>query len=135
MRIQGIFSYLTMTVALAIFGGCVSEGYSFARDSKLVGKWDVIITEIEFREIINTTDVFWVGPFESDERRGLKITFREIDDGKKTTIIQPSSRHYHLQVGQRAVYIADQGQVWIQPTDYPLPTDFTAAGTGKPRNK
>ena len=135
MRIQGIFSYLTMTVALAIFGGCVSEGYSFAIDSNIVRKWDVIITDIEFREIINTPEVFWVGPFESGERRGLKITFREIDDGKTTSIIQPLSWDYHLQVGQRAAYIADRGQVWIQPTDYPLPSDFSAAGTGKPRNK
>ncbi len=124
-----------MMVIMASFGGCVSEGYSYAKDPNIVRKWDVIITDIEPREILNTTAVFWVGPFENDEKRGLKISFKEAGDGIKMTIVQPSSRHYKLQVGQRAVYIADKGQVWIQPTDYPLPSDFATTGTGNTRNK
>ncbi len=135
MKIRGIFSYLIMMVVLASLDGCVSEGYSYAKDPNIVRKWDVIITEVEPREILNTSAVFWIGPFENDEKKGLRITFKEIDDGNKMTIIQPSSRYFKLQAGQRAVYIADKGQVWIQPTDYPLPSEFSATGNGNARSK
>ncbi len=134
MRIQRIFTYLFGMVVLASFSGCVAVGYSYAKDSDIVGKWDVIITEIEPQDILNVRAVFWIGPFESDEKKGLKISFKESDNGKKITIVQPSSRRYKLQVGQHAVYIADRGQVWIQPTDYPLPSDFTTTDTGNTKS-
>lgn len=72
-------------------------------------------------------EVSLVGPFASVEHKGQKISFIASGSDKEIVIVQPISDRYVLQPGQKAVYIAARGQVWVQPTDYPLPPEFNTA--------
>lgn len=112
-----------LVLATVLQTGCMTVGYSYAKDPKAVGKWDVTITKLEPQNIYNAAGVFWVGPFAKVESRGQRITFIDAK-GKTQEIVQPLSDRYELHQGQHAVYIADRGQVWVQPADYPLPPEF-----------
>jgi hypothetical protein len=118
-----------LALVTTLQSGCMTTGYSYARDPKIVGKWDVTITKIEPQNIYNSMGVALVGPFAKVESRGQRIAFIDAK-GKTQNIVQPLSDRYVLHEGQHAVYIADRGQVWVQPTDYPLPPEF---GTIVPR--
>jgi hypothetical protein len=112
---------------LAGLGGCMTVGYSTARDPNMVHKWDVTIIEVEPQNIYNALAVSLVGPLAaiSPQNKGQRVKFLDIETGKQAEIVQPLSNRYELKAGQRAIYIADRGQVWIQPVDYPLPPEFT----------
>jgi hypothetical protein len=109
-------AYLFCLAALVGLCGCMTIGYSTARDPNTVKKFDVTIIEIEPQNIYNATGVFWVGPFASVEHKGQKITFLD-STGVKVSIVQPISNLYELHAAEKAVYIVDRGQVWIQPAD------------------
>jgi hypothetical protein len=108
-------------------GGCMTVGYSTARDPNMVKKWDVTITDVQPQNIYNALAVSLVGPLAavSPEHKGQKVSFIDAD-GNKASIVQPLSNLYTLQAGQKAVYVVDRGQVWVQPTDYPLPPEFNS---------
>jgi hypothetical protein len=104
--------------------GCQTVGYSSARDPTLVRKWQVTITEVESNYCIyNALGASLVGPLAPCEHRGQRVTFTD-DAGAKASIVQPTPSRYQLKAGDHAVYIVDRGQVWVQPTDYPLPPEF-----------
>ncbi|MGC2520886.1 MAG: hypothetical protein WA373_17475 [Burkholderiales bacterium] len=128
MKVQRILAFLFGIVVLAGLSGCMTVGYSTAKDPNRVSKWNVTIVEIEPQKIYNAMGVAWVGPFANVEHIGQKITFID-STGAKVTIVQPISNRYELKAGQPAVYIVDRGQVWVQPTDYPLPPEFNTAPT------
>ena len=130
MKVKRISALLFGLVALAGLSGCMTVGYSTAKDPNMVHKWPITIVGIEQQNIYNAMGVSLVGPFASVEHVGQKITFID-PTGKQVTIVQPLSNRYELKPGQRAVYIVDRGQVWVQPTDYPLPPEFAAAPTTK----
>ena len=111
---------------LLLVSGCMTVGYHYAKDPNMVRKWDVTVVSVESQNIYNSTGVFWVGPFASVEAKGWRVTFLD-ETSHKVTIVQPSSNRYELRPGQRAVYVVDRGQVWVQPTDFPLPSDFGEA--------
>jgi hypothetical protein len=125
MKVQRI-SALLLGMVLASLAGCMTTGYSTAKDPDMVRRFDVTIVEIEPQNIYNATAVFWLGPFASVEHKGQKITFIDAI-GEKQTIVQPMSSLYELKAGQPAVYVVDRGEVWVQPTDYPLPAEFNTA--------
>lgn len=131
MILKRNLAYLFCLVVLAGLSGCMTTGYSTARDSNMVRKWDVTIIEIQPQNIYNSLGVSLVGPFASVEHKGQKITFLD-STGAKITIVQPISNRYELHPGEKAVYIVDRGQVWIQPADYPLPPEFNAAPVSLP---
>jgi hypothetical protein len=112
---------------LSALAGCMTVGYSTARDPNMVHKWDVTIVEVEPQNIYNALAVSIVGPLAaiSPQNKGQRVKFLDTETGKQAEIVQPLSNRYELKAGQRAVYIADRGQVWIQPVDYPLPPEFT----------
>jgi len=117
-----------------LLSGCMTVGYHYAKDPNMAKKWDVTVVSVEPQSIYNSAGVFWVGPFASVEAKGWKVTFLD-ETGQKITIVQPSSNRYQLKPGQKAVYIAFRGQVWVQPTDFPLPADFAeAAKVAQPDN-
>lgn len=118
--------YLFCLAALVGLSGCMTVGYSTARDPNMVKTFDVTIIEIAPQNIYNALGVSLVGPFASVEHKGQKITFID-STGAKATIVQPLSDRYELHPAEKAVYVVDRGQVWIQPTDYPLPPEFNAA--------
>lgn len=124
-------AYLFCLMALAGLSGCMTVGYSTAKDSNMVRKWDVTIIEIEPQNIYNAMGVALVGPFASVEHKGQKITFLD-STGAKASIVQPISNRYELHPAEKAVFIVDRGQVWVQPTDYPLPPEFNAAPASLP---
>ena len=111
---------LVLTPALT---GCITVGYSYAKDPNMVRKWNATIISIEDQNIYNSTGAFWVGPLATVESVGQKIKF-VTDGGETVIIVQPKSAHYTLTAGEHVVYIVDQGHVWVQPIDYPLPSDF-----------
>ena len=92
-------------------------------------------SESKDQNIYNSAGAFWVGPLATVESVGQKVTF-VAEDGSKATIVQPKNAHYTLTVGEHVLYVVDQGHVWVQPVDYPLPPDFTASQTSthKPRD-
>jgi hypothetical protein len=116
-----------VVLACALQSGCMTVGYSYAKDPKLVAKWEVTITKIEPQNIYNAAGVFWVGPFAKVESRGQRISLLD-QHGKSVEIVQPLSDRYELHIGQKALYVADRGQVWVQPVDYPLPPEFGSPG-------
>ena len=114
----------------------MTVGYSTARDSNMVKKFDVTITDVQPQNIYNPLAVSLVGPLAavSPDHKGQKVTFTD-GTGAKVIIVQPLSNLYELHVGQKAVYIVDRGQVWVQPADYPLPPEFTTSPGSTPRPK
>ena len=124
-------AYLFCLTAIAGLSGCMTIGYSTAKDPNMVKKFDVTIVEIQPQNIYNAVGVALVGPLASVEHVGEKVTF--IDSaGAKVTIVQPKSNLYELHPADKAVYIVDRGQVWIQPKDYPLPPEFNVAPVNLP---
>src|SRR5271169_5302755 len=120
MAIKRNFILLFCLAVLPGLSGCMTTGYSTAKDPNLVKKWNVTIIEIEPQNIYNSLGVSLLGPFAAVEHVGEKITFLD-PTGAQVTIVQPKSNHYQLHPGDEAVYIMDRGQVWVQPTNYPLP--------------
>jgi hypothetical protein len=108
---------------LGIQAGCMTTGYSYAKDPKLVGKKEVTITKLEPQNIYDSMGVAWVGPFAKVESRGQRVAFVDAQ-GKSVELVQPHSDRYELHVGQKVMYVVDRGQVWVQPLDYPLPPEF-----------
>lgn len=125
------FAFLFFLVALAGLSGCMTTGYSTAKDPNMVRKFDVTIIEIEPQNIYNSLGVSLVGPLASVEHVGEKVTFID-STGAKVTIVQPKSNLYELHPAQKAVFIVARGQTWVQPTDYPLPPEFNTAPTSLP---
>ena len=112
-----------MILLSGVQAGCMTVGYSYAKDPKVIGNWEVTITKLEPQNIYNAAGVFWVGPFAKVESRGQRIGILDAT-GKSAEIVQPLSDRYELHVGEKARYIANRGQVWVQPLDYPLPPEF-----------
>lgn len=119
---------------LISFGGCTTTGYNYARDPHMVHKWNVTVTEVTPQNIYNALGASLVGPLASVESVGLRVSFITAEKGEKVEIVQPADngflhlaedKRFNLKAGQNAVYIIDRGQVWVQPTDFPLPADFT----------
>jgi hypothetical protein len=119
----GYRSHFCWCPVMVLLSGCMTVGYSTAHDPNLVKKWEVTITEVAPQNIYNALGVSLVGPFASVEHRGQRVTFID-DTGAKASIVQPLSNRYELHAGQKATYIVDRGQVWVQPIDYPLPPEF-----------
>lgn len=120
---------LTVTIVLCLalaLSGCITVGYSYAKNPNLVKAWKATIVSIEDQNIYNSAGAFWVGPLATVESVGQKVTFIA-EDGSKATIVQPKNAHYTLTAGEQVLYIVDQGHVWVQPVDYPLPPDFTTS--------
>lgn len=128
---KGLCRIAAIALISVLSAACMTTGYSYAKDPKVVGKWDVTITKIEPQNIYNSLGVVLVGPFASVESHGQRITFITTD-GKSQTIVQPLTDRYELHEGQHARYIADRGQVWVQPTEYPLPPEFGQGGSATP---
>lgn len=122
---------LSLLVSMFVLSGCMTVGYSTAKDSNMVKKWDVTIVEIQTQNIYNALGVSLVGPLASVEHVGEKVTFMD-STGAKVTIVQPKSNRYELHPAEQAVYIADRGQVWIQPKNYPLPPEFNTIPVSLP---
>jgi len=118
---------VTVVLCLALtLSGCITVGYSYAKDPNVVKAWKATIVSIEDQNIYNSAGAFWVGPLATVESVGQKVTF-VAEDGSKATIVQPKNAHYTLTVGEHVLYVVDQGHVWVQPVDYPLPPDFTTS--------
>jgi hypothetical protein len=126
MVFKGKISSVMWLGFLVGLSGCMTVGYSTAKDPNMVKKWDVTITDVQPENIYNALAVSLVGPLAavSPEHKGQKVTFTD-SSGATASIVQPLSNLYELHPGQKAVYIVDRGQVWVQPTDYPLPPEFT----------
>jgi hypothetical protein len=103
----------------------MTVGYSSAKDPAMVRKWTVTITAIEPVNVYNALGASLVGPLARVEHKGERVTFIDDETGSIYTIVEPPSSHYALKAGDRAVYIVDRGQVWLQPVGYPLPPEFS----------
>lgn len=117
---------ITCVALICALSGCVTVGYSYAKDPNLVKKWNATIVSIEDQNIYNSTGAAWVGPLATVESVGQKVEF-VTEAGEKVSIVQPKVKEYTLTAGEHIVYIVDRGHVWVQPVDYPLPPDFAAA--------
>ena len=120
MKRIGNYSLILISVILS---ACVTVGYSYAKDPTAVKKWNATIVSIEDQNIYDSTGAMWVGPLATVNSVGQKVKF-VTDSGETVSIVQPKSNKYTLTAGQHVIYIVDQGHVWVQPTDYPLPADF-----------
>ena len=127
-RSNSIVLLVTSVLLAVVQSGCMTVGYSYAKDPKRVSATPITITHIQPQNIYNSAGVYWVGPFAKVESRGQEITVVEAN-GKSTKLVQPLSDKYELRVGQEAVCIINRGQIWVQPTDYPLPPEFDALST------
>ena len=134
MTFQRVLSAVAGLALLMSLDGCTTTGYHHAKDPSLVKKWNVTITEVSPQNIYNTLGASWVGALASVEAVGIRVSFIT-DQGEKVEIIQPADnsflhlsqvRRFELKAGQSAIYIIDRGQVWVQPSDYPLPPEFTS---------
>ena len=120
-RLAQLVAGLILSFAVS---GCMTVGYSYARDPNMIRKWNGTVISVDEQNIYNATGVALVGPLAPVEAKGLKVAM-VLEDGEHVTIIQPQNPHYTLKAGEQIVYIVDQGRVWAQPVDYPLPTDLT----------
>ena len=116
-------AWFAIGVAFLGLVACMTVGYSTATDSTMVRKWDVTVIELAPEQIYNALGASLIGPFAPVEHEGLRVTFIDAS-GAKASIVQPATKLYELHAGQKAVYIVDRGQVWVQPADYPLPPEF-----------
>lgn len=132
MIFQRIFSALTMLTLLTL-SGCTTTGYHHAKDPNLVKKWDVTVTQVSPQNIYNAMGASLVGGLASVDAVGLRVAFIT-SAGEKVEIVQPADnsflhfpevKRFELKAGQKAVYLVDRGQVWVQPTDFPLPAEFS----------
>jgi len=124
MMFKARLATLLCPIALLSLNGCMTTGYSTAKNPDMVRKFDVTIIEIAPQNIYNSLGVSLVGPLAPVEHVGEKVRFKDAT-GAEATIVQPKSSRYELHAGDKAIYIVDRGQVWIQPTDYPLPPEFS----------
>jgi len=115
---------------IIMLSGCITTGYSYAKNPNIVHKWDATIVSVEKQNIYNSTGAAWVGPLAKVEAVGLKVTLIT-DDGQHITEVQPQNQNYTFNAGQHVIYIVDYGRVWAQPVDYPLPPDFKTAPPSK----
>lgn len=131
IRMTRLVSYLIVFASL-LFSGCTTTGYHSATDKTLVQKWEVTVNAVSAQNIYNTLGASLVGPLASVESVGLRVKFTDAT-GKSAEIVQPANnsflhfpevKSFDLQPGQKAYYIADRGQVWVQPMDYPLPPEL-----------
>jgi hypothetical protein len=136
MALQRIFSAVAGIALLISLNGCTTTGYHHAKNPNLVHKWDVTVTAVSPQNIYNTLGASLVGPLASVESVGVRVSFITAEKGEKVEIVQPADngflhlsqvRRFDLKSGQSAIYIIDRGQVWVQPTDFPLPSEFNAA--------
>ena len=72
---KGLCRIAAIALISVLSAACMTTGYSYAKDPKVVGKWDVTITKIEPQNIYNSLGVVLVGPFASVESHGQRITF------------------------------------------------------------
>lgn len=133
MAFQRVLSAVVGLALLISLGGCTTVGYHHAKDPNKVQKWNVTVTDVSPQNIYNALGASWVGSLAKVESVGLRVSFIT-DRGEKVEIVQPADngflhlsqvRRFELRAGQSAIYIVDRGQVWVQPTDYPLPPEFT----------
>lgn len=122
---------------ILILSGCTTTGYHHATDPNLVKKWDVTVTQVSPQKIYNAMGASLVGALASVDAVGLRVAFIT-SDGEKVEIVQPSDnsflhfsevKRFELKAGQPAVYLVVRGQVWVQPTDFPLPAEFSASAS------
>lgn len=136
MVFQRVLSAVVGLALLISLDGCTTTGYHHAKDPNLVRKWDVTVTSVAPQNIYNSLGASLVGPLASVDAVGVRVAFITAAKGEKIEIVQPADngflhlsqvRRFDLKAGQSAVYIVDRGQVWVQPTDFPLPHEFDAA--------
>jgi len=115
-----------------LFAGCTTTGYHTARDKNLVQKWEVTVIAVSAQNIYNSLGASLVGPLASVESVGLRVKFTDAA-GNTAEIVQPANnaflhfpevKSFDLQPNQKAYYIADRGQVWVQPLNFPLPPEL-----------
>lgn len=126
MTMKKYLSIMALGTLVAMFSGCTTVGYSYAKDPNIVRKWDATIITVEKQNIHNSNGAFWVGALAKVEAVGLKVTL-VTDDGQRVTEVQPQNKNYTLTAGEHVIYIVDYGRVWAQPVNYPLPPDFNTA--------
>src|ERR1039457_170978 len=119
MALQRVLSTVAGFALLISLTGCMSVGNTMPANINQIQKWDVTIIKIQPVNVYNPTWVF-------GHHIGQKITYR-FSTGDQQTIVQPKSNSFELKTAQKAVLIVDQGQMWVQPTDYPLPPEFNDA--------
>jgi hypothetical protein len=83
----------------------------------LVAKWEERIEKIEPQYICSPSGMTYA------PSRGERVTLTN-STGNRTEIVQAVPDQYQLQVGQRALLVADHGRLWVQPVDYPLPPEL-----------
>ncbi len=116
---------------LFVLAGCLTVGYHYAKDPLMVATFDVTVLAVRPQKIRDGIAVAWIGPLAPAQTVGWRVQFVDAT-GKTSSIVQPMSDKYELTPGQRAVYVVYRGQVWVQPTDFPLPREFDSlepAGT------
>jgi hypothetical protein len=142
MELQRVLSAVAGFALLISLDGCTTTGYHHAKDPNLVHKWDVTVTAVSPQNIYNTLGASLVGPLASVESVGVRVSFITAEKGEKVEIVQPADngflhlsqvRRFELKAGQSAIYIVDRGQVWVQPTDFPLPPEVNAAPASLPK--
>ena len=115
-----------LITTLALLGGCMTTGYSYAKDSSYHYAWPGTVTSIESQNIYNSTGVAWVGPLAKVEAKGLKVSV-VLKNGGHQTIVQPTDPSYTLHAGEQIMFIEDVGRVWVQPATLPLPAGVQPA--------
>ena len=125
-----------LSVFIACFfmlSGCTTTGYHHAKNANQVSKWNVTVNSVSAQNIYNHLGASLVGPLASVDAVGLRVNFTDAT-GHEIEIVQPADnsflhfsevKAFSLKPGQAAVYIVDRGQVWVQPLDYPLPSEFS----------
>lgn len=79
--------YLTLVPAviqMLALAGCVTTGYSYARNPSIVHKWNATVTSVSKVNIYNSMGAEWVGPLAKVEAVGLKVSLIT-DDGQHVT--------------------------------------------------
>lgn len=132
MGFQRVLSAVVGLVLLISLDGCTTTGYHHANNPNLVKKWNVTVTEVSPQNIYNSMGASLVGALAKVEAVGHRVSFIT-DKGEKVEIVQPADngflhlsevKRFELKAGQSGIYIVDRGQVWVQPTDFPLPAEF-----------
>ena len=116
-----------VVAAILAVAGCATVGYSYAKNPNMVKKWNGTVISAKKRNIYDgrcwsLNPLPFTCPVES-VGVAVKVV---LSDGQKVQIVQPKSTHYAVKPNERVYYIVDQGRVWVQPMNYPLPPDFTA---------
>jgi hypothetical protein len=120
MALQRVLSAVAGFALLISLTGCMTVGNTMPANINQIQKWDVTIIKIQPVTVYNTP--IWI----FGHHIGQKITYI-FSTGEQQTIVQPKSNSFELKAAQKAVLIVNQGQMWVQPTDYPLPPEFNSA--------